>query len=110
MIDGLVTETPVFQRLVDRIFIGENQGARLNSLFENRLDSFLLNIRQQMENYLATALDHPQDRRFFASQRAAPTLAFQPSAASETAQAPHYFRMAFVSSDDVDFITFNLTA
>jgi hypothetical protein len=35
-----------------------------------------------MENNLAAALDHAQDRRFFARQCAAPTFAFEPSAAT----------------------------
>lgn len=58
VIDRLVTEAPFFQPRLDIVFIGENQTTHLNSLFENRLDRFLLHIRQHVEDHLATALDH----------------------------------------------------
>ena len=110
MIDRFVTEAPSFQTRVDVVFISENQASQLNGLFENRLDRFLLHIRQHAEDHLTTALDHAQDRRFLSLQGPTPALTFEPSAASGTTQFRHDFRMAFVSSDNVNFIAFDFTA
>jgi len=110
VIDRIVTKAPLFQTRVDVVLISENQTSQLNGLFENGLDRFLLHIDQHVEDHLATALDHAQNRRFLSLQGPAPALTFEPSAASGPTQFRHDFRMAFVSSHNVNFIAFNFTA
>ena len=75
VIDRLMSIAPFFQASVDIVFIGQDQTADLNGLFQNGLDCFLLDIGQQVENHLPIALDHPQNRGLFTLQRAASPLA-----------------------------------
>jgi hypothetical protein len=76
MVDRLVAVAPGFQASVNIVFVGENQTAYLNDLFQDRLDRFLLHIRQHADDHLTITLDYAQDRRFFTGQGPAPTLAF----------------------------------
>jgi hypothetical protein len=110
VIDCLVNIAPGFQTPIDVVFIGKNQAPNLNGLLENGRYGFLLDIGKHVEDHLPAPLDHAQDRRFFRCSCSTPTLAFQPSAASFTAQLRHDFRVAFMPCDDVDLIGFDLTA
>src|SRR5260221_14163830 len=101
VIDCFVTKAPLLQTRVDVVFISENQTSHLNGLFENRLDRFLLYIRQHMEDHFAAALDHAQNWWFLSLQGSTPALTFEPPAASGTPQFRHDFRLAYVSGDNV---------
>ncbi len=110
MINRLMLIPPGFQRRVDVVFIGKNQAPDSNGLLKNRLNRFLLHIRQHVQDDLAIALNHAQDRRFFPFQRATSGLAFQTAAATWTAQLSDDFGMAFVTRHNIDFITLDLAA
>src|SRR5438067_875648 len=74
MIDILVLVAPCFQTSVDVVFVGKNETASLNSLFENRLDGLLLHILKHLQHDLTTTLDHAENRRFLPFQCPRPRL------------------------------------
>src|SRR5258708_2754050 len=110
VIDRFVVKAPLFQATVDVVFIGKNQAAYLNGLFEQWLDRGLLDICQHTDHDFPIALDHAQNRRFFTCKGAASACPFVPTATAWAVLAKDYFRRAFVSGNHIHLIAFYLTA
>ena len=54
---------PSFQPSVDVVLVGINERARDKSLFNQRLNGFLLDILQHLNAHIPPALNQAQDRR-----------------------------------------------
>jgi hypothetical protein len=74
------------------------------------LNGDLLNVRQHLYDNLAIALKHAQNRWFFFRQSTAPTFPFELSSSSLAFFARNNGWISFMTSRNVDFIGFNLTA
>ena len=85
MADRPMIEAPLGQAMVNIILIGIDPGPRGDKLLDQRLDRGLSDVLQQPDHHGATALDHPEDRRFFVLQGAAPARALQAAASPPAA-------------------------
>src|SRR3990172_7262475 len=107
MIDAFMLVAPLLQTIIDIVFIGVNQAARLNHFGEDRLNGSLLNIRQHLNGHFAIALHHAQNRRLFFCQRAPSTFSFEFSPSSFAFLAGHDGWIPFMTSHNVNFVGFN---
>lgn len=76
--DGFMLVAPCFKVIVDIIFIGINLAFQDYVLLDKGFDSRLLNIRQHVNNNLATPLNHAQYRRLIFFKCATTWSAFEP--------------------------------
>jgi hypothetical protein len=83
--DCLVLVAPSLQTGVDAVLIGMDERPQRDSRLEDRMDRFLLNIFQQLQNDVAAALNQAEDRRLFFLQRAPARGSFEPTAPSGAA-------------------------
>lgn len=109
VIDCFVIIAPFNQAAVDVVLIGVNEGSSPDGLFNQRFDGHLLDIFQHLNDHLPTSLEHPKDRRLLFSQSASAPFPFKPTTATTTSLTDHCFRMAFVTGNQVDLITLDLT-
>jgi hypothetical protein len=110
MIDRFVSVAPGFQRVINGVLIGKNERTRSDGLTNEGLNGRLLDISKHPDDDFPTSLNHAQDGWLFLRQRATPTLAFQPSASSNSSLLKHHFRMPLVSSDDIYLVTLHFPA
>ena len=110
MIDALVLVTPLLQTVIDVVFVRVNQTARLDRFRHQRLNRYLLNIRQHVDDDFAVALDHAQNGRFFFCQRAAPAFSFQFSPSAFAIFSCYNGWMPFVTRGNVHLIRFDRAA
>ena len=103
VIDTLMLIAPVGQTVVDVILVRVHQAARCN----HRFDRHLLHIRQHADHHLAITLDQSQHRWLLVRQRSSSPLALQPSPTPFSTFLRNNLRVAFMSSDDIDFIGFD---
>jgi len=108
MIHAFVLVAPLFQTIIDIVFVGVNQAARLNDFGHHRLNGDLLNIRQHPNDNFTTALDHAQNRRFFFCQSATPPFSFEFSPSALAVFARHNGWIPFMTSRNVHFVDFDL--
>lgn len=80
-----MTVAPFGEFGVDVVFIGHDHRPGRDGFGDDRFDRSLFDIGQHLDDDLAAALDHPQDRRLLFLQRAAPAFALQASSASGAA-------------------------
>ena len=80
--NSIMFVAPYGKPLIDIVLISINHGPFGNKLFDDRLDSHLLDVFQHMKNDLSPALDQAEDRRFFFLQSASSRRTLKPAAAS----------------------------
>src|SRR5262245_59154157 len=82
MTDALMRIAPLFQAVVDVVFIRVHTRTRRNRGLDQWLDRPLLDVFQHPNDHVTTALDHPADRGLLRGECAASALALEPSAPS----------------------------
>jgi hypothetical protein len=82
MTDTLMRIAPLSQAAVDAVFICVHTRIRGNRGLDQRLDRPLLDVFQQPNNHVTTALDHPEDRGLLRGACTASPLTLEPSAPS----------------------------
>jgi hypothetical protein len=65
VVDLLMVVAPGLQTGLNAVLVRINQCAWMNGAFDERLDSLLPHIGEQMDHHLPPTLDHPKDGRFF---------------------------------------------
>src|SRR5262249_400658 len=65
MIDTLMRVSPDIQASINAVFVGINKCTWHDGVFDQGLDGLLLDIGQQIDDHLTTALHHPKDRGAF---------------------------------------------
>lgn len=76
---GMMIETPILQRAINRVFIGINARSGGDEGLDQRTNRRSLDILQHPDDHRAAPPDHPEDRGFFVLQGAAPARALQPA-------------------------------
>jgi len=109
VIDCFVVIAPLDQTTVDVVLIGVDESSRTNGLLNQRFDGQLLHIFQHLNDDLSTPLEHAQDRRFFLGQGSSASFAFEPTSTAGASLTDDDLRMTFVTSNQVDLITLDLT-
>lgn len=109
VIDRFMVIAPFNQAAVDVVFIGVEEGTGTDGLLNQRFDGDLLDIGQHLNDNLPTSLQHPEDRRFLFSQSASSPFPFEPASAASPALTNNCFGMAFVTGNQVDLVTLDLT-
>jgi hypothetical protein len=74
------------------------------------LNGNLLNIRQHLNGHFAVALNHAQNRRLFFCQSATSAFTFEFSPSSFAVFTRNDGWIPFVTSRNVNFVGFDLTA
>ena len=82
MANTAVFITPSGKPAIDVVLVGVNGGPRGNRRLEDRLDRFLLNVRQHSHHDLATPLNHAEDGGLFFLERTTAAGPFQTTAAA----------------------------
>jgi hypothetical protein len=67
----------------------------------------LLDIGQQIDHHLPTALHHPKDGWPFLLQGPSASFALEPTSTSLSALALHHLRLAFMTRNHIGFCDFN---
>jgi hypothetical protein len=109
VVDGPVGITPLGQTGIDVVLIGVDETAGLDGLLDQGLDGHLLNIFEHLNDNLTATLEYTQNRWFFLSQGATPPFAFQSSSTPFTTLIGNGFWIPFVTGNDIDLITFNIS-
>ena len=87
MTHTLMRLAPLFQAAIDVVFIRIHTRAWGNRRLDQWLNRLLLDVVQQANDHLSTALDHAEDRRLLGCQCPAAALALEPPA---SAAAPFF--------------------
>ncbi len=74
MIARFVCIAPSAQMTVGIVFVGIDLAAGFHPLLDDRLEHFLLHIRQHLDSHFPVALQYAEDRWFLFGQRAAAAL------------------------------------
>src|SRR5215211_1538636 len=78
--DAFMRIAPLFQAAINIVLIGVNTSTRRNRRLDQGLDRPLLDVCQHSNDHLATALDHPEDRRLLRGEGAAAAFPLKASA------------------------------
>ena len=78
--DAYMHIAPLFETVINGIFIRVHTRARSNCGLDQRLDGPLLDIVQHADDHLATTLDHAEDRGLLCGEGPAATVPLQSSA------------------------------
>lgn len=105
MTHSMVVETSFRQPVVNVVFVGVHSGSGRDELRDQRLDRHLLDVLQHPDHDRPAALDHPEDRRFFAFQ--GPAL-LSGAAAGLSAPFFHRLRMPLMPGHPVDLVAFHV--
>src|ERR1700722_15004048 len=62
MVHGAMAVAESVERPVAHVFVGVNQRALFDVLFDDRSKSFHFHVRHDLSHYVATTLDHAEDR------------------------------------------------
>ena len=84
MTDTFMCIAPLFQAVIDGVFIRVHIRARSNRCLNQRLDRPLLDVGQHTNDHLSTALDHPEDRWLLSGKCPSTALAFKASTPTAT--------------------------
>ena len=79
-----MVEAPLGQAGVNVVFIGIYPGSRRDEPLDQRPDRGLPDVLQHPDHHRAAPLDHPENRRLFAFQGAAPACPLQPAPPAPT--------------------------
>ena len=85
--DAFMRIAPLFQAAINIVLIGVNTRTWRNRRLDQGLDRPLLDVCQHSHDHLATALDHPEDRRLLRGEGAAAAFPLEASAPA----APPFF-------------------
>jgi len=69
--DALVIVAPLGQSEVDVVLVGQHLGARRDARLDQRSNRNLADVLQHVDDHLAAALDHAEDRWLLLLKRAA---------------------------------------
>ncbi len=84
MADALVLIAPLIEACIDVVFIGVDHGTELYGGLNQGFDGGLLDVLEHLDEHLAAALEHPEDRRLLRLQRSTARSTFQTPAAAHT--------------------------
>ena len=105
---GVMIETPILQRVINRVFIGMNARAGGDQDLDQRPDRRWLDIFQPSDDHHAAPLDHSEHRRLFLLQGAPAPRALPPAPPPPAALFFHHIRKPFMTGHDVDFVAFHV--
>src|SRR5262245_19642239 len=95
MVDMLMTVAPGLQTGIHAVLIRIHKCARINGVFDQRLDGLLLHVREQSDHDLTATLDHAKDRGSFLLPRASAGFAFTSTATASPSLALHDLGLSF---------------
>src|SRR5215510_9620305 len=108
MIDTLMVVSPEPQAGINAIFIRVHKRIWHDGVFDEGLDRLLLHIGHQLDHYLTSPLNHPQDRRPLFFQGATTTFAFESASTSFSSLIFYYLRLAFMAGNHIGFVALHL--
>src|SRR5262252_2197636 len=77
VVHTLMTVAPGLHTSINVVLICIHKCAWINGVFDQRLDSLLLHVREQMDHDLTATLHHPKDWWSFFLHRASSTFPFE---------------------------------
>src|SRR5215510_8385069 len=108
MIDTLMVVSPGPQAGINAIFIRVHKRIWNDGVCDEGLDRLLFHIGHQIDHYLTTPLNHPQDWWPLSFQGAKTTFAFESASASFSSLIFHYLRLAFMAGNHIGFVALHL--
>ena len=108
VVDTLMAVAPGLQTSRDAVLVRLHTCARNDGVCEERLNGLLLDIGQQMDHHLPTALPHPKDGRSFLLQGATTSFALEPASTSLALLALDHLWLAFMASSHIRFVALHL--
>ena len=108
MIDTLMLVSPGLQASINAVFIRLHERIGNDGVCDEGLDRLLLHIGHQLDHYLTTSLNHPQDRWPLFFQGATTTFAFESASTSLSSLIFHYLRLAFMAGNHIGFVALHL--
>jgi hypothetical protein len=108
MVDTLMVVSPDMQASINALLVCINKCPWNDRVFDQGLDRLLLDIGQQIDDHLTTALHHPKDRWLFLLSCAPTRFAFASTATAFSPLVLHHLRMAFMAGNHIRFITLDL--
>ncbi len=100
--------SPGPQAGINAVFIRVHKRSWHDGVFDEGLDRLLLHIGHQIDHYLTTPLNHPQDRGPLFFQGATTTFAFESASTSFSSLIFHYLRLAFMAGNHIGFVALHL--
>src|SRR5215475_4318921 len=107
-IDTLMVVSPGPQAGINAIFIRVHTRSWHDGVCDDGLDRLLLHIGHQIDHYLTSPLNHPQDRWPLFFQGATATFAFESASTSLSSLIFYYLRLAFMAGNYIGFVALHL--
>jgi hypothetical protein len=104
MVHTLMLVSPDMQASLHAILVCINKCPWHDGVFDQGLDSLLLDIGQQIDHHLTTALSQPKDRWPLFLPCASATLSFEPASTSFALLGLHHLRLSFMAGNPRGFV------
>src|SRR2546428_12882374 len=108
MVDTLMLVSPAMQASINAILVCINKCTWHDGVSNQGLNGLLLDIGQQIEHHVTTALHHPKDGGPLFLQCASATLSFEPASTSFSPLGLHHLRLAFMTNHHIGFVALHL--
>src|SRR5262249_10765612 len=104
VVDPLMVVAPGLQTGINALRVRIHTCPWNDSVFHERFDRLLLDIGQQIDHDLTTALQHPKDGRPCLLHGPSASFALEPTSTSWSALALHHLRLAFMPRHHIGFV------
>src|SRR5215510_6112857 len=101
MVDTLMLVSPDIQARIDAVFVCINKRTWHDGVLDQGLDGLLLDIGQQIDDHLTTALHLPRDRGSFLLYGASTTGTFESASTALSVLALHHRQLAFMTRNHI---------
>jgi hypothetical protein len=108
MVDTPMVVSPAIQASINAILVCIHTCPWNDGVLDKGFDGLLLDISQQVDHHLTTALHHPKDRWPFLLQGASTTFPLESASPSLSPLDLHYRRLAFMTGNHIGFVTLHL--
>lgn len=104
VVDGAVLVSPLFQTIVDAVFVGVDKTSSGNEVLDEGFDGLLLHVGEHLDDYPTATLQHPQHSRLLLLERAPAAAPFEPAPSSPAFLLPDCVALSLVTRDDVHLV------
>jgi hypothetical protein len=104
VIDGLMSVSPPLQAVIDAVLVSVDEAALGDETLDEGLDGLLLHVGKHLDDYLAVALQHSQNRGLLLLKRAPSAAPFEPASSSLTLLLSDRLSLSLMTRNDIHLV------